>query len=425
MVGVTKGVSEMAADPHVTAVGGTQFNPSFDGSGNFQSASQEVVWNDPNTSPCVPGASGCGASGGGQSALFTRAQASYQNGVNSDSSRDIPDIAIGAGENGDPGFYFVDDPSHNNGASLVCCIGGTSLSSTLWTGISKLVAQVQGGRIGNINARLYQLAQLGGSSSGLHDVTVGNNHFSGVTSCCDAGPGYDLTTGWGTPDIDNFVRAFVGLTISPQSAGNVSGARGATLNTGSFTINNVSGGTLSINSVTIALSNPAVFSSFTVTPNGSSAVTVMPTAASMTFTFSGLTISSGGSLSFATSGNAVTASAEPTIQFASIGFSNMGGGGSGHFEHGQTIYFVLIAMLGALGGLSFSGRRRFSLRIAGLAILLFATIAGCGGGGGGGGGSGGGGGGGGPLATMVTLTGVSSNLGSIPESVQLSAVTVQ
>jgi kumamolisin len=55
--------------------------------------------------------------------------------------------------------------------------------------------------VGNINARLYALGPLSNtSSSGLHDVTIGNNSFNGVPGY-SAKPGYDRATGWGTPDI--------------------------------------------------------------------------------------------------------------------------------------------------------------------------------------------------------------------------------
>ena len=37
------------------------------------------------------------------------------------------------------------------------------------------------------------------------DITAGNNSFAGVTGY-DAGPGYDLVTGLGTPDIENLAR---------------------------------------------------------------------------------------------------------------------------------------------------------------------------------------------------------------------------
>ena len=63
VVGKTRNASEMSADPNVTAVGGTEFTPAFDGSNNDLGSVAESVWND---SP--------GASGGGKSGLLREAE---------------------------------------------------------------------------------------------------------------------------------------------------------------------------------------------------------------------------------------------------------------------------------------------------------------------------------------------------------------
>ena len=73
-------------------------------------------------------------------------------------------------------------------------VGGTSLSSPLWAGFIAIADQ---GRV------LNGLAPLGGPTQTLpalysipasdyHDITVGNNFYN-------AGPGYDLVTGRGSP----------------------------------------------------------------------------------------------------------------------------------------------------------------------------------------------------------------------------------
>jgi hypothetical protein len=62
-------------------------------------------------------------------------------------------------------------------------------------------------RLGSINNVLYDLGALsrsGSSSFGIVDVTSGNNSFADVTGF-DAGPGYDLASGWGTIDAAKFV----------------------------------------------------------------------------------------------------------------------------------------------------------------------------------------------------------------------------
>jgi kumamolisin len=182
-------VSEMAADPHVTAVGGTQFTPTFDGSGNDVGYATESVWHDKAPIP----KSERGAGGGGRSSVF--AKPSFQSGVfPKDKHRDIPDVSLGASAF-DPGFFFA------FGGQLGIA-GGTSLSTPVWAGISALAAQNAGmTRVGNLNAKLYALGPIDNTaSSGLHDVTIGNNSFNGVPGYT-AKPGFDRATGWGTPDI--------------------------------------------------------------------------------------------------------------------------------------------------------------------------------------------------------------------------------
>src|SRR5277367_213160 len=171
----------MAADPNVTAVGGTQFVPNYDAGGNDVGNVAETAWNN-----------GSGATGGGRSALFGKP--SYQNSVTpNDGWRDIPDVAAAA-SNVTPGFLWVGDLS--GGHADMCCIGGTSIAPTTWAEIAKLIAQRAGKpRLGNMNPKIYVLGAMANTSkSGLRDVLTGNNAFNGVAGF-SAGPGFDLTTG--------------------------------------------------------------------------------------------------------------------------------------------------------------------------------------------------------------------------------------
>src|SRR5262249_14960195 len=196
-------VSEMAADPHVTAAGGTQFTPKFDSSGNDVGYVTESVWKD--RKPIPKGFRG--ATGGGISKIFNKP--SFQSGVFPKARRrSIPDISLGASAFA-PGFFFA-EPDQQGVPQIDCCIGGTSLAGPFWAGITALAAQNSGQkRIGNINSALYALGPSGGtSSSGLHDITGGINSFNGVKGF-NALPGYDRSTGWGTPDIGVLVRLLV------------------------------------------------------------------------------------------------------------------------------------------------------------------------------------------------------------------------
>jgi hypothetical protein len=202
VAGSTQGVSEMAADPNVTAVGGTQFVPNYNSMGIDEGFVPETAWSN-----------GAGATGGGKSAVF--AKPSYQNSTTpNDGWRDVPDVAAAA-SNITPGFYWVDDQSGS--PAQMCCIGGTSISTPMWAGVSKLISQLdRGGRLGNMTPKIYLLGALGNASqSGLRDVLTGNNSFNGVAGY-SAGPGYDQTTGWGSPDIQTFESAF--LSVATPSA---------------------------------------------------------------------------------------------------------------------------------------------------------------------------------------------------------------
>jgi subtilase family serine protease len=81
---------------------------------------------------------------------------------------------------------------------------GTSLSSPLWLGVwTRIQAAAQGKGLGFANYRIYKLAQSSGGRD-FYDVTVGNNQPY------PAKPGYDNTTGWGTPEISQIMKDLTG-----------------------------------------------------------------------------------------------------------------------------------------------------------------------------------------------------------------------
>ncbi len=208
--GESRNVNEMSANPYATSVGGTQFNPEYDSSGNDVGFVPEGVWDEP--------ASVEGAGGGGLSAVFSKP--AYQRKVTpADDKRDVPDVAMMASPD-QPGVFVGDDPSDPGSlcppdtACIECCIGGTSLAAPMWAGISRLIAQSAGDRLGNINPRIYQLGPLENTSPvGLRDVTIGSNDFNKVIGFV-AGPLYDRASGWGTADIAQLVSAFPSPALS-------------------------------------------------------------------------------------------------------------------------------------------------------------------------------------------------------------------
>lgn len=89
--------------------------------------------------------------------------------------------------------------------------GGTSAASPAWAGIMALVNQANGEPMGFFTPTIYDLSR-GQLHQSLHDVRVGNNSATEGALGVDgfvATPGYDLTTGWGTPDVSQFIKAVV------------------------------------------------------------------------------------------------------------------------------------------------------------------------------------------------------------------------
>ncbi|MHB8380808.1 MAG: S53 family peptidase [Candidatus Binataceae bacterium] len=183
VAGSLRNVSEVSADPNITAVGGTQFRPRYK-NGNDVGSVRESVWKDKT-----------GAGGGGESGVFPKP--SYQSGlIPKDSNRDVPDVSLAASPL-HPGFLF------GYQGAVYCCIGGTSLGSPYWAGIAQLAAQKENStRVGPLNATLYSIA----SGAGIRDVTKGGNAFHRVAGF-RATKGYDRASGLGTPNIDNLTDA--------------------------------------------------------------------------------------------------------------------------------------------------------------------------------------------------------------------------
>src|SRR5260370_6658551 len=88
--------------------------------------------------------------------------------------------------------------------------GGTSAASPALAGIVALLNQAHGGPVGFLNAAIYQLGATSNYSPAFPDITTGNNSDTAcqlVVDAFNAGSGYDLTTGWGTPNVANFITA--------------------------------------------------------------------------------------------------------------------------------------------------------------------------------------------------------------------------
>ena len=156
-----------SSSPHVLGCGGTALVSSNGAIGT------ETVWND--------GANG-GASGGGFSTTFT--QPSFQSSLSStypgQTGRGVPDVAGDADPN--TGYNISVDGQPG-------VIGGTSAVAPLWAGLIALLNQKLNKRLGYLNPILYALP----APNGFNDITQGDN------GAYSAGPGWDPTTGLGSP----------------------------------------------------------------------------------------------------------------------------------------------------------------------------------------------------------------------------------
>ncbi len=207
--GSRTGINGVASTVNNIAVGGTEFN---DATGNFWNASNnptdqssalgyipENVWNE---SGSVAGGSGLFSTGGGASILYTKPSWQVGPGVPADGHRDIPDVSLSAA--GHDAYLIVQGHTASN--SGLVAVGGTSASSPTFASIMGLVVQKNGIQ-GNANPVLYSMAQnqFNGTGIGIfHDVTNGNNSVPGVAGF-NAQIGYDLSSGWGSPDVNQLV----------------------------------------------------------------------------------------------------------------------------------------------------------------------------------------------------------------------------
>ena len=161
-----------SSDPSVIGVGGTTLTLAANGA-----VASEIGWT---------------GSGGGKSVFFPRPSWQTGVGIPVGQERLVPDVSLAA------------DP--NKGAFLVfqgnvVQIGGTSWSAPVWAGFCALLnearAKANKPLLPFLNPLLYPL--LGSAS--FRDIKTGSN------GAFAAGPGYDLVTGLGVPNVKELIRA--------------------------------------------------------------------------------------------------------------------------------------------------------------------------------------------------------------------------
>jgi subtilase family serine protease len=173
-------------DPYVTAVGGTDLT-TYGPGGPWKS---EIGWRGSSGMPSKNGVP----------------IPSYQllpgvvNSTNkaSDTLRNIPDVAAEANTN----IYSCYDGICTGGN------GGTSYAAPQWAGITALAneqaAEYGGTALGFLNPSLYEIGVGSNYDDNFHDIIHGDNGaYSAVV-------GYDLVTGWGSPQGPNLIDTLVG-----------------------------------------------------------------------------------------------------------------------------------------------------------------------------------------------------------------------
>jgi len=206
-------------DTNITLVGGTSLTTTGPG-GSYVS---ESVWNERTPNPN----GGDWGSSGGISQTYTIP--GWQQGISmtanlgSTTMRNMPDVALTA-----QNVFIVADTNQQENAA------GTSCAAPLWAGFTALMNQqaalASRPSIGFINPAIYAIGQGANYTSDFHDTTTGDNTWSGSPSKFFAVSGYDLCTGWGSPNGQNLINALAGppdtLVITPVSGFAASGVAG-------------------------------------------------------------------------------------------------------------------------------------------------------------------------------------------------------
>jgi len=227
-----------ADDPNLVAVGGTDLTTTGAGGG----WASETGWSDsgggisPNKFPIpswqVAAAAGC-----------SKCSQVYRN---------APDVAANANFT----FYVCADQTSCTANEY----GGTSFAAPMWAGYLALANQqaVSQGQstLGYINPALYSIGGGPNYNADFHDITSGSNGFSATV-------GYDLVTGWGSPNGANLINALVPATSGFSLSANPSSVTIKKGTTGTSTITSTISG--SFNAKVRLQAAPA--SIFTFNPN--------------------------------------------------------------------------------------------------------------------------------------------------------------
>ncbi len=251
-----------ADDPLITAVGGTDLTTNGAG-GSWQS---ESAWID---------------SGGGVST----------NGFSIPSYQQLPGVITASNHGSTTLRNGPDVAAEANTDNYICydgtCAGGwggTSFAAPRWAGFLALVneqaANTGQPSVGFLNPTIYAIGTGANYNNDFHDITSGNN--ANRSASFNAVVGYDLVTGWGSPNGQNLINALAGsgftLSDSPSSLTITQGGAGGT---STITVNDQNGfsGSVSLTAsglpsgVTVAFNPSSTSGTSTLTLTASSSAT--------------------------------------------------------------------------------------------------------------------------------------------------------
>jgi hypothetical protein len=195
-----------ADDPYITGAGGTDLTTVSAGG----AWSAETAWS---------GSSGGYSTNG---LLIPSWQVPVINSSNKGSTtlRNMPDVASEANTDN---FYCANGSCQGG-------IGGTSLSAPTWGGYLALANEqaaenatsTGSSPIGFINPTIYTIGQGSSYDDDFHDITSGSDPCDANPSCAsssyNAVTGYDLVTGWGSPNGQSLLNALAPTSTNPNFA---------------------------------------------------------------------------------------------------------------------------------------------------------------------------------------------------------------
>jgi kumamolisin len=267
-----------AEDVYVTSVGGTSLQTTGPGG----AWSSETTWVDGGggISPdkfAIPfwqtgAASGCSA-----------CSINYRNG---------PDVSA----NSDFTFYVC----ANQSGCTANLYGGTSFAAPMWAGYLALANQQAALNsqppLGFINPALYNIGLGPSYDTDFHDITTGSNGYSATT-------GYDLATGWGSPNGINLITDLLtgistpgfGLTASPTAVSVVQGGTGTS--TIASTVLNGFSSAISLSATSLPAGVTVTFSPTSIAGTGTSMITVAASASAAAGNYRIIVTGTSGSIS--------------------------------------------------------------------------------------------------------------------------------